>query len=178
MKKIIWITLMVIIGGYTTCQWDHYLSKYLFEKYCNEEGRVGLFIYEQVGLNKEYFMPFPVDKEPRDLDRRFIFGENLMINKERLEKDYIFDVYKSIPLSEIGPITSIETSVIRKSDKKILSKAVSIRSRKGWFSRIFSFGYASETCPPSWRESGFDVSEYSELHNTIIKKTFNKLTIQ
>ena len=158
--------------------WDYHVSKYLFKQYCEEEGRVGLFIYEKVALSDEYFMSFPKDTDPRDLDRRFIVGENLMINRERFEQDFIFEIYKQKPLSNIGPIVSIETSITRKYDNKILSKTVSIKNRKGWFSKAASFGYGYEKCPSSKRESGLVESEFTKLHEQIVKKTFNLETYQ
>lgn len=174
MKKSVWILLAVIMSSYTACHWDYHLSNYLFKKYCSEEGRTGLFIYEKVALGDEYFMPFPKDKDPRDLDRRFIFEDNLMINRKRFEKDYIFDVYKSIPLSSIGPIIAVETSVIRKDDQKLLGKAVSLANRKGWWYRkIASFGQlTSETCPSGRDERG--TPNYYKHHDLLVKEIMYK----
>ncbi len=44
MKKIAWISLVLIMGSYSACHWDYYASNYLFEKYCAEDGRTGLFM--------------------------------------------------------------------------------------------------------------------------------------
>jgi len=159
---------------YSIFFWDYHVSKYLFKQYCEEEGRVGIFIYEKVALPEEYFLPFPKGKDARDLDPRFVVSDNKMISRERLEQDYIFKSYEHKLVSKIGQIESVETSVTRKLDNKILSKAVAIKNHKGWFAGISSFGYASESCPSTRRESGLIDSEYTKLHETIIHKTFNQ----
>lgn len=173
MKSFLIVVITITVLGYTILYWDYHLSKYLFKHYCEEEGRVGLFIYEKVALPDEYYMPFPEDKDPRDLDSRFIVGENKMINRGRFEQDYIFTIYQHNPISRFGPIESVESSVTRKSDNKVLSKTVSIKNHKGWWVSVYSFGYASESCPSTRRKSGLIVSEYTKLHETIIHKTFN-----
>lgn len=78
---------------------------------------MGLFVYEKVKLVDEYFMPFPKGKDPRDLDQRFVVGDNLMINRERFDRGFIFEVFKDVLLSDIGPINAVETSIIRKAEK-------------------------------------------------------------
>ncbi len=172
MSKKQWIVLILILGIYPACKWDYYLSNYLFKQYCTDADRIGLFVYEKVQLGDEYFMPFPKDTDPRDLDRRFIVGEDLMINRGRFDKDYIFNVYKRVPLSSVGPIIAVETSVIRKSDQKVLGKAVSLKNGKGWWYReIASFGQpTSKTCPTGRGPRGY--SNYRRAHKGLIKKIF------
>ena len=173
MKKT-WILLLVIACSYTACHWDYYLSNYLFEKYCNEDGRTGLFVYEKVQLGDEYFMPFPKDKDPFNLDSRFVVGDNLMINRERFDRDFVLDVYKDVLLTNIGPINAVETSVIRISDQKLLGKAISLNNGKGWWYReIESFGQQTvKTCPSGRDEKGF--SYYRRAHKALIKKVFSR----
>lgn len=165
-----WILLVLIMGSYSACHWDYHLSKYLFKQYCEEEGRVGLFIYEKVELDDEYFMPFPKDKDPRDLDQRFVVGDNLMINRKRFDKEYIFDDYKEIPLSAIGPIFSVETWVLRKGDGKVLGKAVSLTNHLGWWIESSKFGNKDESCP-SGRDK-YGLWNFHRARRLLIKKVF------
>lgn len=173
MSKKQWIVLILVLGIYPACKWDYYLSNYLFEQYCTDPDRVGLFVYEKVQLGDEYFMPIPKDKEPRDLGQHFIFGENLIINRERFDEDYIFNVYKKVPISSIGPINAIETSVIRKADQKVLGKAVSARNWQGWLNQFgLMGGFPGVYCPTGRNEKGF--SKYRHAHKALIKKIFTQ----
>jgi hypothetical protein len=171
MSKKQWIVLILILGIYPACKWDYYLSNYLFEQYCTDPDRIGLFVYEKAQLGDEYFMPFPKDKEPRDLDPRFIFGENLMINRERFDEDFIFNVYKKVPISSIGPINAEETSVIRKSDQKVLGKAVSAANAQGWLNQFGLIGgFPGVYCPAGRDENHFPRSRLA--HYALVKETF------
>jgi hypothetical protein len=67
--------VLIIVTSLSACvtQWR---SEYLFEQYCNEEGRVGQFIYERVALGEEFFRPIPTDEvELRALIKYFISME-------------------------------------------------------------------------------------------------------
>ncbi len=117
-------------------------------------------------------MPFPKDKDPRDLSQRFVVGANLMINKERLEVDYILGKYREVrQLSSIGPINYSETAVYRKSDKKLLGKAVNLSNRKGWWHRDGFLGHpSSDWCPVGHNDKG--ISNSGLLHHLLLKKVF------
>lgn len=168
-----WILLVLIMGSYSACHWDYHLSKYLFKQYCEEEGRIGLFIYEKVELDDEYFMPFPKDKDPRDLDQRFVVGDNLMINKERLEQSYILGKYrKTEPISDIGPILSVETLVFRKSDNKLIGKSVHLANRLGWWINSSKLGIRTDSCPSGYDSHGN--SQSGLLHHRLVKEIFLK----
>jgi hypothetical protein len=162
MKKLLW-TSAIIAGAYLLLRWDYHVSNYMFERLCNDDSRIGLFVYEEVALGGEYFMPFPEDAEERDLDRRFIFGDNLMLNRERLEEDYEFIV------NEVGPIGLVATSVILKSDNKILGKAVSAGNQQGWLNRLGAFdGIPGASCPSGRDENGF--SNNRKNHDNLLRE--------
>lgn len=152
------------------CKWDYYLSNYLFKQYCTD--RAGLFVYEKVQLGDEYFMPFPKNKDPRDLDPRFIIDDNLMINRKRFDQDFILYYYKHILVSSMGPISADETSIIRKTDQKVLGKAVSFNNGKGWWYReIESLGEpTAKSCPVGYDDEGRSYAGL--LHNNLINKIF------
>jgi len=175
MKKISWIIIVFIVGSFTACNGDRIIAEFLFEKYCNEEGRTGQFIYERVGLGDEYFIPIP--KDERDLvrvnDQYFIDDKKLLIDKHRLMQDFILSPQKQIVLSEIGPIYSYEYTIIRKSDGKVLSKSVSLLNKKGWLSRQSILGMTvGDTCPKYKDTLGRFVAKSD--HFDLLRNTFYK----
>lgn len=170
-KKVVYFALLLLVFfGYAACRWDYHVSKYIFEKYCN--GLVGVFIYEKVGLGHEYFVPIPGGKDPRNLDPRFIFDDNLLLNRERLEQDYSYVVHKATPISQIGPVDSIASSITRKRDGELLSQVVSAVTQLGWWAEFWSFGYGDESCPKGRDVSG--VSIRAKNHDSILRSTFFK----
>ena len=175
MKIIAWIFMIVLIGAYPACSWDAHLSNYLFEQYCNEEGRTGQFIYERVGLGEEYFIPIP--KDERELIRVdngfFINGKKLLIDKQRFLRDFTINTMEEMMLSSIGPIYSYETTIVRKSDGKVLSKAVDLLNKKGWLSRQSILGMTvGDSCPQYKDNRGRFISK--SAHTGVIKNTFYK----
>lgn len=174
MRKFVWLTVIIIIGSFVGCNGDRILSNYLFEQYCNEEGSTGQFIYEQVGLGEEYFIPMPDKPEEKwKVNQRYVIGENSLIDKIKLEQHFIIGKYKeSELLSQIGPIVSRKTSVIRKRDNKLLGKSVSLVNRLGWLNLLSILGQSSrEYCPKGYdRDKG--LSEDEQLHATLIKNIF------
>ena len=70
----------IIIASLSTGCFDRMRSELLFEQYCNEEGRVGQFIYEKVELSAEYFRPIPLgEKELLRLDKRFYINDKKLL---------------------------------------------------------------------------------------------------
>jgi len=172
---------LTVVGGisvllfvfYSIFFWDYHVSKYLFKQYCEEEGRVGLFIYEKVALPDEYFMPYPKDKdEIFNLSNRFVIDEDLVFDKTKLEEKYTFTYRKVVSLSDIGPINSLETSVFRRSDNKLLGKAVSLTNHLGSWIDSSKFGKKVEHCPTGYDERG--LSNSGKLHLGLIKEIFYK----
>ena len=177
MKYFIWITIIIIVGSFATCNGDRMYSDYLFEQYCNEEGRTGQFIYERVGLSEEYFIPIPQD--PRKINQHLVVDDNLMMDKALLEKDYIFSKYREVmPLSTIGPISSIETSIIRRSDNKLLGKSVNLSNRQGWLAERNILGQNSGDWCPRGYDKNKAIHKYSQLHSTLIRSVFYRNSIK
>ena len=175
MKYFIWIIIIIIIvGGFAACNGDRIFSDYLFEKYCNEEGRVGQFIYERVGLDEEYFIPIPKDEvELRRVDNEFYIDEKkLLIDKHRLLQDFNIIIMKKSMLSRIGPIYSFKTTIIRKSDGKVLSEAVSLLNKQGWFAEYQSdvFPNEGDSYPEGWDNKGYSL--FNKNHRNLIERTF------
>jgi hypothetical protein len=175
MKYVIWFIVIIIVGSFTAFNGDRFLSDYLFEKYCNEEGRTGQFIYERVPLGEEYFIPIP--KDERELIRVdngfFIDDKKLLIDKHHLLQSFIINTMEKTMLSRIGPIYTYETTIVRKSDGKVLSKAVSLLNKKGWWSRKSVLGFTvGDSCPKYKSKSGNILkSDHSDvLRNTFYKK--------
>lgn len=131
-----------------------------------------MFIYEKIELGEECFIPFIKGKDPRGLDQRFVLNGDLIISQEQFKKDYIFEVYKKIPLSEVGPISFMETSVIRRSDSKLLGKAISLHNGRGWLMKKLtsSFGGGGESCPID--QYSRNLSYFRRNHDDLIKNIF------
>lgn len=163
--------MLIIITSLSACvtQWR---SEYLFEQYCKEEGRVGQFIYERVALSEEYFRPIPTDaKELRYVDVGYYFyseDKKLLINKERFKQSYTTNDLKEVMLSPIGPIYSVESTIVRKSDGKVLSKGVSLLNMLGETSKYFPV--EGVTCPTGQDSKGNSL--YFKSHTSLIQNTF------
>jgi hypothetical protein len=172
MKKFIWF-IIIIVGSFVGCNGDRVLSNYLFEYYCNEEGRTGQFIYERVSLGEEYFISIP--KDPRKINQHFVVDGIRMMDKALLEEKYAFSKYSEVKqLSSIGPIYSLETSVIRKSDNKLLGKSVSLDNRQGWLAERNILGQnEGDSCPRGY-DKNTGSYEDSLLHATLVKNVFYK----
>ncbi|GEM_PF-2592065 len=161
--SIISIVISIIFG-------HRIVTKTVFEHYCKTN--VGLFIYEKVDLGEEYFISFPDDKGPGDLDERFIFGENMMLNQQQFEQNYIYDYMKNIKVSFMGPIYSTQTIVTRKSDSKVLGKAVSGVAYVGLFKALGSNKRPRIYCPKGQDEKGFYF--FNKGHRSLLYHVFNK----
>jgi hypothetical protein len=168
-KKLVFFLVIVPAFIFVVLTWDYYLSKFLFARYCNSS-LVGLFIYEQVELDDKYFKPIPKDVDRLLLDRRFILDEDRIIDRTVFDEDYEFFVYDATRLSTVGPISAIETSVVRKSDRKVLGKAVSLVNSLGWWTDSSGFGNKTDTCP-NGRDS-FHVPNFFKDHNALVGQVF------
>ena len=139
--KLIFVAVtLVLVSSISACSSiERMRSESLFEQYCNEEGRVGLFIYERVALGKEFFRPIPTDEVElrRIANSYYIDNKRLLIDKERFKQSYTLNYLKRKELSSIGPIYSVESTLVRKSDGKLLSKAVSLLNKRGKTSKYF-----------------------------------------
>jgi len=173
MKKIMWLFLILVFGSYTACRWDYHLSSYLFDRYCSEEDRVGSFIYERIELGDEYFVPLPLNEEERrDVSQRYVFREALMIDLLLFEENYDVSEFRAVtPLSDIGPIVSISSSVIRKRDDKVLGKVVTLANHRGWWIDSSPFGGGVAFCPYGFNQMGD--SNAGLAHQNLIKDVFH-----
>ena len=175
MKQFFWIIIFIIVGSFVGCYGDAIYSNYLFEQYCNEEGRTGQFIYERVGLGDEYFISIPKDeRELIQVDNGyFIDDKKLLIDKHRLMQNFTISRQTKTMLSQIGPIYSYEKNIIRKSDGKVLSKSVSLLNKKGWLSRQSILGMTvGDTCPKYKDTRGRSISK--SAHTGLLRNTFYK----
>ncbi len=172
-KLVLAAFLIVVVGSISACSSiEKIRSDSLFEQYCNEEGRVGQFIYERVALGEEFFRPIPTDV--RELDRIensfYIDNKKLLIDKERFLEHYNIKYLKRRELSSIGPIYSVESALIRKSDGKVLSKAVSLVNKRGKTSKVFPV--QGVTCPSGKDKNGHPL--YNFHHFNLVDNTFYK----
>ena len=169
---IILAVTFITLSSLAACVSDRARSEQLFEQYCNEEGRVGQFIYERVTLGEEFFRPIPTDeKELRHVDEGYYFysdGKKRLIDKQRFKQSYTINDLRETMLSPIGPIYSVETTIVRKSDGKVLSKAVSLLNMLDKTSKYFPV--EGVTCPKGRDSKGN--SFFYEKHTNLIENTF------
>ena len=172
MKYLYGIITILAVSSLCACVSDRARSEKLFEQYCNEEGRVGLFIYERVALGKEYFRQIPTDvRELRQLDKDFYINDKkLLIDKQHFKQSYTLNNRKRTILSSVGPIYSVETTIVRKSDGKVLSKAVSLLNMLDKASKYFPVEGVS--CRVGRDSKGYPYSV--KEHRNLIEKTFFK----
>lgn len=151
---------------------DQAHSERLFEQYCHEEGRVGQFIYERVALGEEFFRAIPTDeKELRQIDSSYYFysnGKKLLIDKERFKQRYAVNYWERKVLSPVGPIYTMESTIVRKEDSKVLSKAVSLLNMLDKSSKYFHV--EGVTCPTGRDSKGHSFS--NKHHFNLIENTF------
>lgn len=171
-KFVTAVITIVAVSSLCACASDRARSERLFEQYCNEEGRVGQFIFERVALGEEYFRPIPTDaRELRRLDNDFYINDKkLLIDKQIFKQSYIFNNRKSTVLSPIGPIYSIESTIVRKADGKVLSKAVSLLNMLDKTSKYFPVEGVSCRVGRDSKGHPYSVKE----HRNLIEKTFVK----
>jgi len=164
------IKIAITVISLSACSIDRMRSERLFEQYCNEEGRVGQFIYERLALGEDYFRPIPTDaKELRYINGVFyINNKKLLIDKERFNQSFTRNLFKRKVLSPIGPIYSVESTIVRKSDGKVLSKAVSLLNMLDKTSKYFPV--EGVTCPTGRDNKGN--SFFYEKHTNLIQNTF------
>jgi len=171
--KFIWgIFIIIAMSSISACVSEKARSEQLFEQYCNEDGRVGQFIYERVGLSEEYFMAIPTDaiELRRIADSFYIDNKNLLIDKQHFKQSYTANYLEKKMLSPIGPIYTIESTIVRKSDGKILSRAASLLNMLDKASDYFPV--EGVTCPTGIDIQGNPLS--NKHHFNLIENTFFK----
>ncbi len=172
-KSIFVAVTLVLLSSLMACSSiERMRSESLFEQYCHEEGRVGQFIYEPVALGEEYFRPIPTDEvELRRIANSFyIDNKKLLIDKEIFIGGYDIKYLKRNVISLVGPIYSVESTLVRKSDGKVLSKAVSLLNKRGQTSKVFPV--QGVTCPTGRDSKGILFSQ--KHHFNLIENTFFK----
>jgi len=169
--RLIKVTVAFIaISSLISCVSNRSRSEQLFEQYCHEEGRVGQFIYERVALGEEFFRPIPSDaKALRYVNEKFYIDKRkLLIDKQHFKQSYTLNNRGKTILSKNGPIYSVESTIVRNSDGKVLSKAVSLLNMLDKTSKYFPV--EGVTCPSGRNLKGDPIS--STIHFNLIKKTF------
>jgi hypothetical protein len=168
-KKLVFFLVFLPAAAFVVLTWDYYLSKFLFKRYC-DAGLTGLFVYEQVELDGKYLKRIPEDADRLLLDRRFMLDEDWMIDRELFELEYELLFYKGRSLSTVGPIIAVETTVVRKTDGRLLGKAVSLANGLGWWINSSGFGSKVDTCPHGRDSLG--APNYYKDHDHLAGKVF------
>jgi hypothetical protein len=123
-------------------------------------------------LSEEFFRPIPTDEVElrRIANSYYIDNRKLLIDKERFKQRYIRNFFEHKVLSPIGPIYSVESTLVRKSDGKVLSKAVSLLNMQGKSSKYIPA--QGVYCPTGRDKKGHHLSQ--KHHFNLIDNTFYK----
>ncbi len=145
----------------------------VFNHYCSDEDFAGTFIYEQVELSEEYILippesgksKYPVNISLLIEDRKYLIDEQLLNVK------YDWSLMNRKKFFFVGPIYKVESIVIRKHDKKVLGKAVTLKNKKGWLHELGIFMVnTGDNCPIVISEHGRNLS-YNH-HYDLLKRIF------
>ena len=164
-KKKTWITISILVLLLGGCFGDRIISEVVFAYHC--KNTAGLFVYETVDLDESYIVPIPKDRKKKD--SRFNINSTEMMDKKRIQKDYeINSSPKFTMLFPLGPLKTITTNIVRKSDNKIMGEVITIRSYYGWFINNL----------PAERGTGQNCTNnksiiYYKLHHQLAKAIFN-----
>jgi len=171
MKKFI-----IFIGClYLVSCGDYHLSNLILQSYCDDKDFVGQFVYQREGLTDEIFREIPsggaeLRRVSGDL---YLDNKKYLIDENKFNEHYIYQYSKRSLVSSIGPIYANETSVTRKSDGKVLGKAVSLVNKKGWYHELnFLMVNTGDLCPIYRSKTGRNVGNPD--HFSLIQHIFYK----
>lgn len=156
---------------------DYHVSNLIFQSYCNDKSFVGQFIYQREGLRDDFFREIPIDgialrRVSGDL---YLDNKKYLIDKNKFTERYSYQFSKRSLLSKIGPIYAEETIITRKSDGKVLGKAMSLVNKKGWLSETnLLWLNTGELCPIYKSKLGRNTGNPD--HFSLIQHIFYKKT--
>lgn len=103
----------------------------------------------------------------------FINDRADLINEREFNELYEYEQYNRTKLFPIGPIYITETSVTRKSDRKLLGKAISLTNKKGWLHELSLLWVNTGDKCPRYRDQwgGYVVNAD---HDTLISNIFHR----
>ena len=162
MKIFFWLMpLFLIING---CDYKKKKALKIFEEHCQN---AGLFIYEKIDLDKKYFLPLPKNKEKLNKIGSGKIYNDMYLDIDKFERDYELIFGERTEISKLENIFYSESKIIRKSDNKLLSKALSVG---GFGGGLTQKGF-NKICPPGERPDGWSNHNYN--HIFLIKNTIN-----
>ncbi|WNO08270.1 hypothetical protein [Teredinibacter sp. KSP-S5-2] len=133
-KKYKW---WVVIAVYLALFGDRHIASAIFYYQCQKGEPVQVF--ETILLEDEFVVLVSKDeKEKFGFDGRFVLDENSVINKSYFESLYEFRYRDDYKISDFGPVGMMVSSIIRKEDGKVMSKAETIYKKYGWLSNKVS----------------------------------------
>ena len=169
-KSIIFIGCLYLVS----CG-DYHVSNFIFQSYCNDKSVVGQFIYQREGLSDDFFREIPADGIAlrRVRGNFYLDNKKYLIDENKFSESYSYQFSKRSLLSKIGPIYEEKTVITRKSDGKILGKAVSLVNKKGWFHETnLLWTNTGELCPIYKSETGRNIGNSD--HFSLIQHIFYK----
>jgi hypothetical protein len=164
-NKKTWITIIVLVLLLGGCFGELVISDVIFKYHCKKN--IEFSVYETVELNDKYIIDIP--KDVRKRDSRFNISESKMLDNRKLIKEYEISFYESNKISNFGPVQSRVTSVVRKSDGRLMGKVISFRKLMGWINNLSGDAPVDKHCSYGNRIS--DSLDY-DFHDSLITKLF------
>jgi hypothetical protein len=154
---------------------DYHISNLIFQNYCDDKDYVGQFVFQREGLEDDFFREIPSGGVAlrRVSGNLYLDNKKYLIDETKFKRHYSYLFSKRSLISKIGPIYEEKTSIIRKSDGKILGQAVSLVNKKGWYAETNLLWHnGGELCPIYRSKSGRNIGNSD--HFTLIKNIFYK----
>jgi len=140
------------------------------EEICKDSGYQ---IYERVELSPNLIKKFTPDMDKGWYGYQFVLDDNYYIDKDELAKDYVFTLNKREKLEEFDTWRSTTSSIVRKSDGKLLAKHVVysgyLWDRKPFLHELGSSGLDTH-CPNG--KVGINRSARSHNSKNIVQDVF------
>ncbi len=166
------IVLGALLSAFLVFRWDYYLSQYLFEQVCSDSDLIGLHVYERDYVDRQYTTVQVVENGyPMTSRNEYYYEDNIALLKDHIDNRFDYKRSELVELYSVGPIVILQTTLTRKSDGKLLAKAVTAQSMQGWLNRFFSSGYHRSFCPTNEVEPGEILSDADKNHLFLLRDT-------
>lgn len=169
-------TAVAIFTVYALLRGDYHLANFLFERVCANTTELGVRVYEQEEIDPTFVTPVEDQTSSNYMKTFLTLSDDWMLNEQAITALYTIEFMRKNELHSIGPVYELVSSITRKSDGVILSKAVSVRSGAGWLSNTLTSGNDIRRClRAAAGEPGHTLGRTSE-HSTLARSTFVLLT--
>ncbi len=171
MRKLL-ITLGALLSLFLVFRWDYYLSNYLLEQLCSDPELIGQHINEKDYIDRKHTRPQSTKNgyQATPFDAYYYDGE-VEIPKSYLDSEFEYKKNERIEIYGVGPIALNQSSIRRKKDGKLLSRATTATNEQGWLERALSFGYHGTYCSSVEAKEDDQLTETVNIHLNLLRET-------